>query len=347
MHTNIIGLIYIYLLTISISSEIFEKKETWNPWLSLLNKLFLINNTSLFSVLSFRTNVNILSLLLKSSEKKEFDSHFGSLIQKGRYQTLFNRSYIEIGNTWFYLNSYNSLKNKPGYVLYNDLLYKVNHYMIFIVTSYIYFKYFNWYTPNIHKFLRYSTLKEQDDLLKYKKVMEYNHKFFKIILFLLWDLLKCLNLNLNISQIFLFNDEGFYNSIGDIESLNIKKKLWFDHLEYFKILKQNTTSFLYGDINFYAIIWKKIEFFDLDNKFESESLIGLEYKKYMDILNQADFQNIKDCMEEESPIGYYQNHIDVLYEEWKSIKLSDKKIYYYDEFESLDELFIGLFVKFR
>jgi hypothetical protein len=65
--TSILGLIYLYLLIVSLLSEYYDKFTCKNKIL----KLFLVNTFSLFNLISYRLSINLISKILDYNSIEE------------------------------------------------------------------------------------------------------------------------------------------------------------------------------------------------------------------------------------------------------------------------------------
>jgi len=117
---NILGIIYLYLLVVTIFSE-YQKKETCeNKFLHI----FLVLDFSSINLIYRKLNTNIFSFIFESNNmnKKKEISYYVNSKQIAKIEK------FKIGYTWYIINNIIFFFNKPSYFLYSDINFLLEHY---------------------------------------------------------------------------------------------------------------------------------------------------------------------------------------------------------------------------
>ena len=138
--------IYIYVLIVSISSELIETRE------NKILKVILVNHINTWSVIANRFEVNSLSIILKKNNIDEFSYYFNK-------NTINKIEWFKVGYMWYSIDLLIYLQNKPNYNFYLNLIFKIDIYL-YRIDSYIFFKYNNWD-------LNFNMIKEFIDINKF------------------------------------------------------------------------------------------------------------------------------------------------------------------------------------
>jgi len=205
------------------------------------------------------------------------------------------------------------LKLKPTFYLYIQLWHLLNIYLKARINEFIFFKHYGFNVLNIHMRKQLSV----KEFMVFKAIYEYDHKVFKVLLFLYWDLEKYLgNKDYGKDSLKTNNEKFNYISIrwkekliDDVfyeEQLASKKPLKFwAHIERKGIIEEIFKYEIYSKLN------------NLDTMHKNDNYISIYrwYKKYNDLLNMRYAYEIIDYG---PPVkeSYYKLYIEEWHREW-------------------------------
>jgi len=225
LHISIILIIYLYFVLISVLCEVIEDRE--NKWL----KIFLVNNITIKSVILNKLGVTLLNIIKKKNNIDELIFYFNKDIED-------KINILQVGYTWYIIDSLKNIIDKPIYNIYYNLRFCIEYsYLVPRIDEYIFFKYYKWDVPCI-VFIKDKDI-NQNNIYILKNIMEYDYEVFKMILFLYWDLEYYL-LNFDNVKNSLIVDSSdstlirikfsneFISNIEFIEKLNIKILVRFE-----------------------------------------------------------------------------------------------------------------------
>ena len=329
-YINILVLIYLYLLIISVLTEIFKIRD----------KHYLILAVHTPCILSNRDNINILSIIMKFNQIKSLDLY----ISKSKENKI---KFFEVGYTWELLNLINKLKNKPNFDLYDKLwwwFYKTSD----RINEYIFFNYYKWEVP-IDNWERLIETKDKNDFYNLRVLYEYDAEMFKVILFIMWDLMKYLDLN--VKEMMLIDDgDATFKSIELHKSTNLEQMQYLekiqDKLENLYLSKIDLVLF-----NKYDLYFKSVK--DTVNKYRLSSKeyqdkyekYSETFKNYLLINNKVIDSDISGLIElscirkQPLDIKVYAEFINEWYKEWeekKNLNNKEKELEYEKTLKELE-----------
>ena len=319
LNINILIVVYLYCLIISVLCELIETRN--NRWLNI----FLVNDISTRSILANRHTVNILSVILKKSNIDETSFYIHKNI-KNKIQA------FHVGYLYFIIDSLKYLINKPSYSFYFNIESFLDLYLTIRIGAYIFFRYNEWD-------ICLEAIVEPTDILKLKKIYEYDYKVFKVLLFLYWDL-----------EYYLEGMDYVKNTLMvDSSDLNFLKIIFNNELKSEKVfldkVKYKEPNKFWVDIESINNSLLKLDLFNKKINTEYNDNEDLNLQNY----NLFDMKHTNVCtlrlMGSQIDPLYYENYIKGWYEEWKSEINKDLTLKYKEKFSILELDYQYLFKK--
>ena len=221
-------------------------------------------------------------------------------------------------------------KSKPSYDLYLKLWNILDLYFL-RVNIYIFF---NYYDLNNIDLIKVLTVNDNN---KFKSILSYDYKVFKMYLFLYWDLEYYLEGKNNVKDLL----------IVDIEKLN------FSGIKFSKEIKSNATFLELISIRESINLWTNLEILGmfkillkynvyskidiLNTKYKNHSKIKIykKYRKYNSLISEFKLIEIYK-LNKKIESSFYESYIEKWYEEWKSEITLDLLLKYKDKIKILD-----------
>jgi len=319
LHINILLIIYLYFLVISALCEVIENRG--NKWL----KIFLVNHITTKSVILNKLGVNLLSIVLKKNNIDELIFYFNKDIED-------KVNILQVGYTWYIIDSLKNFMYKPTYDLYIKLRFTLDTYLTTRIDTYIFFEYYKWDILNIQN-INLIKINNINDISLFIKMYKYDYEVFKLILFLYWDLeyyLEGLD-NVKNSLIVDFDDLDFIRI--KLNNELISNLLYLNKIKYKEPYSFNINE-AYDPLNIENLIID-VEKYDLytkcnNDKYINDIVISL-YKKINNTISDDEVSLLRELQSVDDPMNplYYQNYIDEWYKEWyKGINKSSWNKYF-------------------